>query len=108
VHSQIDVLTAAWAERIFTDKVIGKNATRPGLAACIDYLPASAALVVHSTDRLRRSMTDLVTIGRELNSRSIQFRSLLKHCRWPADPDKDGHRDVAAPDSCTWAAQRGH
>jgi len=78
VHSQIDTLTAAGAERIFTAKVTvtGKNATRRGLAACIDYLPASAVLVVRSTDRLGRSMTDLVTIGRELNSRSIQFRSL--------------------------------
>ena len=80
MHSQIDVLTAAWAERIFTDKVIGKNATRPGLAACIDYLPASVVLVVHSTDHLGRSMTDLVTIGGELNSRSIHSDPLLMHC----------------------------
>lgn len=80
MHSQIDALTAAGAERIFTDKVTGKNATRPGLAACIDYLPASVVLVVHSTDHLGRSMTDLVTIGRELNSRSIHSDPLLKHC----------------------------
>ena len=70
MHSQIDALTAAGAERIFTDKVTGKNATRPGLAACIDHLPASAVLVVHSTDRLGRLMTD---------------------------PDEDENRDVAAP-----------
>ena len=76
MHSQIDTLTAAGAEVIFTAKVTGKNATRPGLAACIDYLPASAVLVVRGTDRLGLSMTDLVTIGRELNSRGIRFRSL--------------------------------
>lgn len=80
MHSQIDALTAAGAERIFTDKVTGKNATRSGLAACIDHLPASAVLVVHSTDRLGRLMTDLVTIGRALNSRSIYSDPLLKHC----------------------------
>ena len=76
MHSQTDALTAAGAERILTDKATGKNAARPGLAACIEYLPVSAVLVVHSTDRLGQSMTDLVTIGGELNSPSIQFPSL--------------------------------
>jgi len=39
-------------------------------------LPAGGVLLVHSTDRLGRSMTDLLAIVGELHSRSIQFRSL--------------------------------
>jgi DNA invertase Pin-like site-specific DNA recombinase len=76
LYSQTDALTAAGAERFFTDKITGKNAARPGITACIDYLPAGDVLLVHSTDRLGRSMTDLLTIEGELHSRSIQFRSL--------------------------------
>ena len=57
-------------------KITGKDAARPGITACIESLPAGHGLLVDSTDRLGRSMTDILTIEGELYSRSIQFRSL--------------------------------
>jgi DNA invertase Pin-like site-specific DNA recombinase len=58
LHSQTDALTAAGATKIFTDKITGKSAARPGLAECMKYLRDNEGdvLLVYSTDRLGRSV----------------------------------------------------
>jgi DNA invertase Pin-like site-specific DNA recombinase len=78
LHSQIDSLRTAGADRIFSDKVTGKNAARPGLTECLQYLRTGDVLLVYSTDRLGRSMTDVVTIVTELSERGVEFRSLTE------------------------------
>lgn len=80
LHSQIDALESAGASKIFTDKLTGKNAARPGLDACLAFLRDNEddVLLVYSTDRLGRSMTDLVSIVGTLQQRGIQFRSLTE------------------------------
>lgn len=78
LRSQIDALKAAGAERVFEDKATGKNTARPGLTACLDYLRPGDVLLVYATDRLGRSMTDVVTIVAQLQDRGIQFRSLTE------------------------------
>ncbi|MBD8728986.1 recombinase family protein [Frigoribacterium sp. CFBP 13707] len=78
LHSQIDSLRTAGAERIFSDKLTGKNAARPGLTECLQYLREGDVLLVYSTDRLGRSMTDVVTIVGELADRGVEFRSLTE------------------------------
>ncbi len=79
-HSQMDALTAAGATRIFTDTITGQNAGRPGRDACLASLRDNEddVLLVYSTDRLGRSMTDLVAIIGQLHSRGVQFRSLTE------------------------------
>ena len=47
---------------MFADKLPGKNADRPELAACLDYLRPGDTLVVPSLDRLSRSLADLIQI----------------------------------------------
>ena len=54
-------LAEAGCLRIFADKLSGKNANRPELAACLDYLRPGDTLVVPSLDRLSRSLADLIT-----------------------------------------------
>ncbi len=78
LHSQIDALTAAGAEKIFTDKITGKTANRPGLTDCMKYLRDGDTLLVYSTDRLGRSMTDVVTIVSQLNEKGVEFKSLTE------------------------------
>ena len=58
---QTRALTEAGCIRIFADKLSGKTADRPELAACLDYLRAGDTLVVPSLDRLSRSLQDLIT-----------------------------------------------
>ena len=55
--------------RIFADKLSGKDADRPELAACLDYLRPGDTLVVPSLDRLSRSLADLITIVGTLRRR---------------------------------------
>jgi DNA invertase Pin-like site-specific DNA recombinase len=69
-------LTAAGCIRVFTDKRSGKNADRPELTACLDYLRPGDTLVVLSLDRLGRSLQDLISIVGELRRRGVGFKSL--------------------------------
>jgi DNA invertase Pin-like site-specific DNA recombinase len=78
LHSQIDALTAAGAEHIYSDKITGKMAARPGLTECMMFLRRGDTLLVYSTDRLGRSMTDVVTIVAELGERGVEFKSLTE------------------------------
>ena len=73
---QIRALTEAGCIRVFADKLSGKTAARPELAACLDYLRAGDTLVVPSLDRLSRSLQDLITIVAGLRRRGVGFRSL--------------------------------
>lgn len=58
-------------EKIFEEKASAKDADRPVLQDCIDYLRAGDCLHVHSIDRLARNMMDLQKIVTDLNSKSI-------------------------------------
>jgi DNA invertase Pin-like site-specific DNA recombinase len=73
---QIRALTEVGCIRVFADKLSGKTADRPELAACLDYLRAGDILVVPSLDRLSRSLQDLITIVAGLRRRGVGFRSL--------------------------------
>ena len=61
---------------MFADKLSGKTADRPELAACLDYLRAGDTLAVPSLDRLSRSLQDLITIVAGLRRSGVGFRSL--------------------------------
>jgi DNA invertase Pin-like site-specific DNA recombinase len=73
---QTRALTEAGCIRIFADKLSGKTAGRPELAACLDYLRPGDTLVVPSLDRLSRSLQDLITLVAGLRRRGVGFRSL--------------------------------
>ena len=73
---QTRALTEAGCIRVFADKLSGKTADRPELAACLDYLRAGDTLVVPSLDRLSRSLQDLITLVAGLRRSGVGFRSL--------------------------------
>ena len=73
---QTRALTEAGCIRVFADKLSGKTADWPELAACLDYLRAGDTLVVPSLDRLSRSLQDLITLVAGLRRRGVGFRSL--------------------------------
>ena len=63
---------------MFADKLSGKNADRPELAACLDYLRPGDTLVVPSLDRLSRSLTDLIQIVGTLRRHGVGFKGLVQ------------------------------
>lgn len=76
LERQIDALQAAGCRRIFADKKSGRDAARPELGACHEFLTAGDTLVVPSLDRYGRSLQDLITMVGELRRREIGFTSL--------------------------------
>lgn len=73
---QTSALEDAGCIRVFSDKQSGKNADRPELTACLDYLRPGDTLVVLSLDRLSRSLQDLITLVAGLRHRDVGFKSL--------------------------------
>ncbi|MBW4542036.1 MAG: recombinase family protein [Myxacorys chilensis ATA2-1-KO14] len=73
---QHDALQNAGCERIFTDKMSGAKADRPGLKQAFSYAREGDTLVVWRLDRLGRSLKDLIALVEELESRQIGLRSL--------------------------------
>lgn len=73
---QLDALTKAGCEKIFSDKLSGAAARRAGLADAVSHLRAGDALVVWKLDRLGRTVKGLVDLVSELEQSGVQFRSL--------------------------------
>jgi DNA invertase Pin-like site-specific DNA recombinase len=61
----------------FTDKASGKNTDRPQLQALLaGNWPKGSVVVVHSMDRLARSLSDLLKLVDELTSRELTVQFL--------------------------------
>ena len=63
-------------DRIFTDKMTGSIKDRPQLQAMLDYVRSGDTVVVHSRDRLARSLEDLISIINQLNQKGVSFKSI--------------------------------
>ena len=74
--SQLDALTEAGCERIYTETASGARRDRPELARALDVMREGDTLVVWKLDRLARSLGQLIETVRELDRRGIGFISL--------------------------------
>ena len=73
---QLDALKAAGCRRTFAEKQSGRDADRPQLAACLEFMEPGDTLVVPALDRLSRSLQDLITVVADLRRRGVGFTSL--------------------------------
>ena len=80
---QIEALAEAGLarERIYVDKKSGATVDRPGLRAVLAYAREGDVIVVHTLDRLGRTVRDTLNLIHELSERGIGVRNL-------ADPIK--------------------
>lgn len=87
---QIVALEAAGipATRIYVDKKSGSTTNRPGLQAVMEYAREGDVIVVHTLDRLGRTVRDTLNLIHDLAARGVGIRNL-------ADPIKV---DSANPD----------
>ena len=61
-------------DKVFTDKASGKDTNRPQLQAALEYLRDGDLFMVHSMDRLARSLDDLRQIVRGLTEKGVQVQ----------------------------------
>lgn len=73
---QLKSLTEAGCERVFQDKVSGKQVEKTGLNEALSHLRKGDTLAVWKLDRLGRSVKQLVTLIDQLNKEGIQFKSI--------------------------------
>lgn len=77
LNLQIDALTAAGCEKIFTDEGIsGSKTDRPGLNEALEYARSGDTLTVWRLDRLGRSLPHLIQVVNALADRGVEFKSL--------------------------------
>lgn len=89
---QIDALREVGiaAERIYVDKKSGSTVNRPGLGAALEYARDGDVIVVHTLDRLGRTVRDTLNLIHDLAERGVGVRNL-------ADPIKVDSSNPADP-----------
>jgi DNA invertase Pin-like site-specific DNA recombinase len=72
-------------DKVFEDKASGKDTDRPQLKACLEYLREGDTFLVHSIDRLARSLVDLNNIIQELTSKGITVKFITEGLEFKKD-----------------------
>jgi DNA invertase Pin-like site-specific DNA recombinase len=72
-------------DRIFTDRLSGKDTARPELGAMIRYVRDGDTIVVHSMDRLARNLDDLRRLVRELTGKGVKVKFLKENLTFTGD-----------------------
>lgn len=62
-------------ERVFTDKVSGKNRERPELHRMMDFVREGDSVIVESISRFARNTRDLLDLTATLDAKDVQFIS---------------------------------
>jgi DNA invertase Pin-like site-specific DNA recombinase len=80
---QVEALTAAGIDpqRIYLDKKSGATTDRPGLRALLEYARDGDVIVVHTLDRLGRTVRDTLNLIHELTDRGVGVRNLADPIR---------------------------
>lgn len=77
LNLQMDALTAAGCEKIFSDEGIsGSKTDRPGLNEALEYARNGDTITVWRLDRLGRSLPHLIQVVNGLADRGVEFKSL--------------------------------
>jgi len=92
LERQIEALMAVGIarERIYLDNKSGATVDRPGLRAALGFARRGDVIVVHTLDRLGRTVRDTLHLIHELTERGVGVRNL-------ADPIKVDSADPADP-----------
>lgn len=72
---QLTIMEQYKVEKVFSEKLSGKNTERPELKRMIEYVREGDTLVIESYSRLARSTKDLVLIVEQLNAKDVNLIS---------------------------------
>lgn len=64
------------AEKIFLDKLSGKNTNRPELKKMMEFVREGDTVVVSEISRLARSTRDLLSLVEQMQAKKVEFRTL--------------------------------
>jgi DNA invertase Pin-like site-specific DNA recombinase len=72
-------------DETFTDKCSGKDTHRPALQRTLKHVRKGDVLVVHSMDRLARSLGDLLALVKELTHRGVAVEFVKENLSFTGD-----------------------
>lgn len=72
-------------DKVFEDKVSGKDTSRPGLTACLGHLREGDTLNVHSMDRMARNLDDLRKMVKDLTAKGVAVRFVKEGLTFTGD-----------------------
>ena len=73
---QITAAQEHGADKVFLDKLSGKNKNRPQLNAMLDYIREGDTVIVESYSRLARDTRDLLELVEKITAKGAEFISL--------------------------------
>lgn len=76
IDSQITMLKEFGCEKIFKDVASGVKKNRPGLDGMINILRNGDVVVTYRTDRIFRSLKNMVNLIETFNNLGVEFKSL--------------------------------
>jgi DNA invertase Pin-like site-specific DNA recombinase len=76
---QIEALKQHGIDKIFEEKISGKNTNRPQLLKMLEWVREGDTVYVESFSRLARNMLDLLKIIDDLSQKSVGFVSLKEN-----------------------------
>jgi DNA invertase Pin-like site-specific DNA recombinase len=80
-------------DKTFTDKASGKNTDRPQLQALLQFVREGDHILVHSMDRLSRSLRDLQDVVERLTAQGISVTFMKENLRFdPPTSGTDAHQ----------------
>jgi DNA invertase Pin-like site-specific DNA recombinase len=94
---QIEALADAGIDRaqIYVDKKSGATVDRPGLRALLEYAREGDVIVVHTLDRLGRTVRDTLNMIHELSARGIGVRNLADAIKIDSSQPEDPMAQLA-------------
>lgn len=76
IDTQLEQLNNAGCQRIFSEKVSGKDTNRPELQNLLSQLRKGDTLIVTKLDRIARNLKDLLILVEQLNEQGVTFKIL--------------------------------
>ena len=76
---QIEALTSAGCEKIYLDKMSGKDTNRPQLKEMFTFIREGDTVLVTEFSRFSRSTKDLLDLVEKLQAKKVDFRSLKEN-----------------------------
>ena len=76
---QIEALTNAGCEKIYLDKMSGKDTNRPKLQEMFTFIREGDTVLVTEFSRFSRSTKDLLDLVEKLQAKKVDFRSLKEN-----------------------------
>ncbi|WBV56449.1 recombinase family protein [Chryseobacterium daecheongense] len=78
IFTQVEILKENGCEKIFTDVASGIREDRAGLKEMLTYLRKDDIILVYKTDRIFRSLKNMIELIDKFNEKGILFKSITE------------------------------